>query len=40
MNNQTNKPLYKNRKSAFDYYLVFIFALALLVTLFTMWRFE
>jgi len=40
MNNQTNKPLYKNRKSAFDYYLVIIFALALLDTLFTMWRFE
>jgi len=40
MNNQTNKPLYKNRKSAFVYYLVFLFALALLVTLFTMWRFE
>ena len=31
MNNQTNKPLYKNRRSAFDYYLVFIFALALFV---------
>jgi len=39
MNSQTNKPLYKNRRSAFDYYF-FIFALALFVTLFAMWRFE
>jgi len=40
MNNQTKKPLYKNCRSAFDYYFVFIFALALFVTLFAMWRFE
>ena len=24
MNNQTNKPLYKNRRSAFDYYFVYL----------------
>jgi len=40
MDNQTNKPLYKNRRSALDYYVVFIFALVLFVTLFAMWRFE
>jgi len=31
---------HKNRRSAFDYYFVFIFALALFVTLFAMWRLE
>jgi len=39
MNNQ-KKPVYKNRRSAFDYYFVFIFALALFVPLFAMWRLE
>jgi len=24
MNNQTNKPLYKNRRSTFDYYFFYI----------------